>query len=105
MEKMYISGPMTGFPECNYPAFFEAEDMLVKAGYAVENPARNPEPSPKTWEGFMRLAIAQVCKCTSVVLLPGWENSRGAKIEVEIARTLGMKVITIAEIKREWNSL
>ena len=95
--RVYISGPMSGLPEFNYPAFFAAEEELVAAGYAVENPARNPEPDPKTWEGFMRMAVKQVADCDALVMLPGWESSRGAKVEVDLAKTLGMHVCEIKE--------
>ena len=97
-RRLYISGPMTGLPEFNYPAFFSAEEALVLAGYEVENPARNPDPEPKTWEGFMRMAVRQLMDCDGVALLPGWLESKGALVEVNLAKTLGMPVMTIGEI-------
>lgn len=97
MMKIYISGPMTGLPEANYPAFFAAEAQLSDAGFDVANPARIPEPDPKTWENYMRGAVKMVCDCDTVALLPGWENSRGARFEVELAKTLGIQVKTIEE--------
>lgn len=91
-KRVYISGPMSGMPEMNYPAFHAAEAKLRELGYEVENPANNPDPEPKTWEGFMRMAVKQVCECDSVVCLPGWEDSRGANVEVALAKTLSMDV-------------
>lgn len=38
--KVYISGPMTGLPEFNYPAFFAAAEALEARGYETINPAR-----------------------------------------------------------------
>jgi len=93
--KIYIAGPMTGLPENNYPAFNEAAAKLRDAGYEVENPAENPEPQCKTWAGYMRMAIAQVVRCSCVVLLPGWENSKGAVIEHRLANELGMVVVPV----------
>lgn len=40
MTTLYVAGPMRGIPEFNFPAFFEAEDRPLKAGYDVINPAR-----------------------------------------------------------------
>lgn len=97
MGKVYISGPMTGIQDFNYPAFHLAEKNLKDAGFEVENPARNPDPTPKTWEGFMRLSIKQICECEHVALLPGWEKSRGAVVEVQLAKTLGMTVKPIED--------
>lgn len=91
-KRVYISGPMSGLPEMNYPAFHAAEAQLRELGYEVENPANNPDPEPKTWEGFMRMAVKQVCDCECVVCLPGWEDSRGANVEVALAKTLSLDV-------------
>ena len=51
---------MSGLPESNYPAFNRAAEHIAAMGYAVENPAENPEPACKSWAGYMRLALAQL---------------------------------------------
>lgn len=91
MKRIYIAGPMTGLPEFNFPAFHAEAARLRGLGFEVENPAENPKPPSPTWEAYMRMAIAQVVTCDTVVLLPGWENSRGAKLEKHIAEQLGMR--------------
>jgi hypothetical protein len=91
--KIYISGPMTGLPKLNYPAFFAAERKLKEAGYEVENPARNTNQS--SWEGYMRVAIKQLCDCDAVVVLPGWGHSKGACTEVKLASDLNMKIDSV----------
>src|ERR1700744_6276506 len=89
---IYISGPMTGIPKFNFPAFIAAEAELKLHGYTVESPHHNGESEPgKTWEDYMRLAITQMMKCHEIYLLPGWEASRGAVIEHDLALKLGMK--------------
>lgn len=91
-KSIYLSGPMTGLPEFNYPAFNAAAAYLRALGYVVENPAENPEPPCKSWAGYMRLALAQLVQCEVTVRLPGWQNSRGAVIESSLSRMLGMDV-------------
>lgn len=86
--RVYICGPMTGLPHYNYPAFNECAEQLREIGFIVENPAENPIPECGSYNGYMRMAIAQLVKCDQVVLLPGWINSKGAKIEVDLARAL-----------------
>lgn len=90
--KVYLSGPMTGLPEFNRPAFHAAAAQLRAAGFHVENPAENPHPECRSWQGYMRIAVAQLAQCTHVALLPGWAESRGATVEVYLAEALGMPV-------------
>jgi hypothetical protein len=93
MKRVYIAGPMTGFPDFNYPAFNAQAATLRSLGFHVENPAENPKPPSGAWSDYMRLSIAQVVTCDMVVVLDGWAESRGARIEVELALDLGMSVI------------
>jgi hypothetical protein len=83
---------MTGLPDFNFPAFHDAAAKLRALGFEVENPAENPAPPCGTWLAYMRMAIPQVAKADVIVLLPGWENSRGAKVEYQLAIGLGLKV-------------
>lgn len=90
---IYISGPMTGLPELNCPAFHAAEKKLLALGYNVINPAKNKLPGNPSWSDFMDKSIYQVFKSDAVGCLPGWEKSKGARIEVEIAKQLGLAII------------
>lgn len=92
---VYISGPMSGLPALNYPAFFAAEKVLETKYSKVLNPARLrlDKGQENTWENWMRKAIVIMMEADSIVLLPGWENSKGAKEELRLAELLGMKVI------------
>jgi hypothetical protein len=92
MKRIYISGPMTGLPEHNYPAFNAAAQLLRADGFEVENPADNPEPACGSWAGYMRLALVQIARCEGVLLLPGWLDSKGARLELHIAQQLGLQI-------------
>lgn len=93
VERVYIAGPMTGLPSLNFPAF-EAEAKRYRArGCHVENPAEiNPDVT-KPWEECMRLDIPRMLTCDTVVMLPGWQQSKGAKIEHDLALALGMAIV------------
>lgn len=93
--KIYVAGPMTGLPDCNYPAFNKAAAALRAAGHVVTNPAENPVPECGTWLGYMRMSIAQVATVDCVVLLAGWPRSRGARIEFLLAWLLGLSIYPI----------
>lgn len=95
--RLYLAGPMTGYPELNFPAFHRGAACLRSLGYEVVNPAEiNPDPTAG-WLACMREDIKQLADCDGVVVLPGWEKSKGASIEVHICRALGLGVHQIEQ--------
>jgi nucleoside 2-deoxyribosyltransferase len=91
---IYISGPMTGLPDLNFPAFHEAAKNLRAAGYQVVNPAeKNEEGDPSmAWLDYMRLDIKMLMDCDGIATLPGCEKSKGANVEIGIMVGLGLPV-------------
>lgn len=96
-DHIYVSGPMTGIKDNNVPAFARAAKALRKAGYKVVNPGEYEGPANKlTWEECLwRDLILIGQKCFAVATLPGWEKSRGAKLEIHVAKALSMPVHTV----------
>lgn len=90
--KVYISGPMTGYPEYNFPAFHAAANAVRELGHEPINPADGVTDTGKPWEWYMRRAIRMLTECDCVVTLDSWENSREAVLEVQLAIQLGMPV-------------
>lgn len=99
MKRIYLSGPMTGLPDSNYPAFHYEAARIRRLGYHVENPAENAPPRDGSWSGYMRAALTQMLTCDVIALLPGWMESRGATIERGLAVRLGMEALPVGEIK------
>lgn len=97
MMRIYIAGPMTGLPEYNYPAFRAAAVELRAVGYVVEDPSLNDNPTPGAYHGWLRAGLAQLITCDAVALLDGWEASGGARLEVNVGATLGMRVAPLHE--------
>ncbi len=95
MAKCYISGPITGIK--NYQdAFIQCEMELVRQGHIAINPAMFPEGlEPKD---YMRMSIAMLESADTLVLLPGWQNSKGVKIEKLYAECIGLRVL-------EWEAI
>lgn len=94
---IYISGPMSGLPDLNFPAFAEAAAKLAAAGWWPVNPAKIKPIGGTEWENYMRGDIRALCECEALALLDGWQNSRGVHLEVHIAHRLGIKIMTIEE--------
>lgn len=93
---LYIAGPMTGLPELNFPAFYQAQRDLQDAGYTVLNPAdRAGRVKDQPWEYYLRRGILDVCHADGIATLPGWEASRGAQLELHVAKQLSMPTTTI----------
>lgn len=89
--RIYVCGPMSNLPDLNYPAFNAEAARLRAEGHDVVNPAElNGEDM--NWAACMRRDIAQLVQCTRIHLLPGWEHSRGARLEHMIACSLGFEV-------------
>lgn len=96
---LYLCGPITGLPDYNYPAFHAAAAELRAAGWSVVNPAENPEPCPNpTWDDWMRISLEQVRAASLLALLPGWERSKGARLEVKTARECGIPVFSLKDV-------
>lgn len=97
VRRIYIAGPMTGYPESNYPAFAAAEADLRAAGYDPVSPHHNGDgDTSRSWTWYMRQALTQLVTCDAVALLPGWEMSRGAGVEHFVARALDMECKPLA---------
>jgi len=91
---VYLSGPMTGCPQHNFPAFRDAAERWTRAGWNVVNPADNfggRTDLPRA--AYLRLDAALLLQCDALAALPGWEASAGARLECLIAVELGLPVL------------
>ena len=96
MTRYYISGPMSGYPEHNASQFKLAAKMLRERGYEVCNPIEFDEEPGVAWSDYLRKDIRALMDCGGVITLPGWQESRGASLEVHIAHALGMTVLPLS---------
>ena len=93
-HRVYIAGPMTGHADHNYPAFHAAGERFQAAGWEVVNPAENFEGrTDLPRQMYLRADVAMLLDCDAIALLPGWEESPGAKMEYLLAREFGMAVL------------
>jgi hypothetical protein len=106
VKQIYTAGPMSGYPEFNFPAFFAKEAELTEAGWKVWNPAKKEEEAHLDKEavktGDVAKAIAagfdfrkvflwdaeKVILSDAIYMLKGWEASPGACAEHAIATVM-----------------
>lgn len=110
-RRCYIAGPMSGYPQFNFPAFDAARDLALSRGLIPISPA-DIDRKHGIHEGtsadelisfgsrrtFLRRDVDALLSLRAehgdaIALLPGWLESRGAMAELYIARWLGLKVL------------
>ena len=105
--RLYVSGPITGYPEHNKPLFDAVTTELVGAGHEVLNPhivctklddhdclgPCNPSDALLPWEDYLRAdLVAMLLAADGLAMLPAWEASRGARLEHHVATALGWDI-------------
>ncbi len=88
-QRVYISGPITNNPN-HFSQFLEAFGKLWKDGYNPFNPCTIVLGDDATWADYMKADLHELLDCDAIYMLPGWQESRGAKIEHDLALSLGM---------------
>ncbi len=99
--RIYLAGPMRGYPEYNFPAFREAAAFLRAAGHEVVSPAElddaigGPEFATLNIKDTFRRDLDALLQQDAIVLLPGWTDSRGAILECHAAQVCGLPAFTL----------
>jgi hypothetical protein len=95
--RVYIAGPMTGLPEYNFPAFRAAAIRLREFDFDVISPVEidhGPgKPGSHSAQHYLRNDLRALIDCDGIALLPGWEQSIGARCEAAVALTLGLAFV------------
>ncbi len=87
--KVYISGKITGLPiEEAKDNFSKVQIKLEEQGYKVVNPLENGLPTNAKWKDHMKADIKLLMDCDTIYLMKNWKDSKGAKVERDIAVAL-----------------
>lgn len=92
---IYISGAITKIGVMKATAIFNNTELKLKEqGYEVINPCRTNSTLPKLdHDGYMVVSMAMLSLCDTIYMLKGWEDSDGAKEELQYALEHGYDVI------------
>lgn len=94
VETIYISGKITGLDFNDaYKTFLDAQLKYESVGFEVINPMRINHEHDGSWENYMKADLKAMLDCTHIYMLKNWHLSRGANIEYNLARELGIIVI------------
>lgn len=101
---VYISGPITKDPDYRRK-FMKRAQELQNAGYEVVNPVvvsaqleMKMGKNNVKYEDYLREDMKELLFCDGISSLPGWEKSKGAKLEHLIARILKYPVIDVYHV-------
>lgn len=93
-DKVYISGAIAHYDMAERKeAFSDAEMRLRGMGFNPVNPFKNGLPDEAHWREHMRADIRLLLDCEYIYMLQGWELSKGAKLELDVASSCGVKVL------------
>lgn len=97
MEKeikiIYISGKISGIENEAPKLFNDAENLLKEQGFEVVNPMTINHEHDKSWLSYMKEDVKAMMDCDSIYMLNNWKQSKGAKVERDIARQLGFTIL------------
>lgn len=97
----YLSGPMSGLPDFNFPAFNDCAAKLRADGWHVFNPAENFDGRTDLarnvymtadFKHLLSVADDPGFEVRAIIMLPGWSGSQGARVEVAMALEMGLEM-------------
>lgn len=111
--KYYLAGPMTGYKKFNFPLFVSVTKGLRRIGYDITSPVETDEPDmqeiawksedgthdeqfKETWGQVLAKDVLLIAdEMESIILLPHWNKSKGARLEVFVAVLCGYPIYTV----------
>jgi nucleoside 2-deoxyribosyltransferase len=94
--KYYLAGPMSGLPGYNFKAFethaafYRGRNMEIVSPHEVD---KGSTDKPYHW--YLREDLKIMLECDAVIMLTGWEDSRGACMEEGVAHNLDMFIFHV----------
>lgn len=103
--KVYLAGPMSGYPQFNFPLFYKAAAQLRADNWNIVSPAEldadtdaeipkaalaspdgkhiNKGVAGHTWGDLLARDVKMLADdgIEGIIFLPDWEKSRGARLE------------------------
>lgn len=98
MKKIYIAGKVTGVPYADCCIKFTAAQLeLQSLGFAPVNPLGVVGDLSAEWEYAMKKCIIALMNCDAMVILPCWQDSKGATLERQLAEDLNIPIFNFSK--------
>lgn len=92
-EKIYISGAISHHDISERRMAFESCARFCElCGFEAVNPFDNGVRDDADWRVHMRADLKLLLECDAICMLDGWELSKGAKLEHDVASSCGLTV-------------
>ena len=109
-KKVFIAGPMRGYEKYNFPKFDKIEKILKDNGVECVNPGRisrkfkekDVNSDIAVYNEMVRLQQEAERTCNAILLLDGWQHSKGVALEVKTAAELRMQFLLESDLPDEW---
>lgn len=90
--KLYLSGPISGHDlKERFEAFKKVEEKVKALGHEAVNPMVISPPE-LDYKDCMREDLKALLDCDGIVLMDGWQNSKGCIVEFYVASVCGIQV-------------
>lgn len=107
--RIFISGPMTGFPHYNFKNFNKWADYFKSKGLEVCNPVdvchrfklQDVLKYKTVFKKMVHEELEELKTCTHMFLLNGWEKSFGCRAEIKYCWKYDIKIICQSSLRNQ----
>lgn len=89
---IYISGKISGLDLDVAKMNFESARMKLHPQICITPFEIEPMFGWSVWACHMFSDVWELCRCDAIYMMSNWEDSKGAKIELKIAKILRLKI-------------
>lgn len=100
--KVYIAGKVTGLEKAEiFKKFYESGKQLKEQGYTVMSPAVLALNEGFDHSDYMHICYAMIDVCDAVYMQKDWQQSKGARMELQYAKDWRRVILYEDENTRE----